>query len=118
MECILREDICNNYIFAQLIISINLTILDLIKWLIYYMLKTIIILQYLQKNMVKDGDAGCFIGSINSNVYFLILMISTNINDIVAGEIVKGLYGNYKSKKKTSTEKLLIANVTNDCCDV
>src|SRR5271156_6186884 len=121
-QCLLTWNAYYEKIYAiitfLLIISISLTILDLIKWLIYYMLKTIIILQYLQKNMAKDGDAGCFIGSINSNVYFLILMISTNINDIVAGEIVKGLYGNYKSIKTSTTEKLMIVNVTNDCCDV
>jgi len=113
-QCLLTWNPFYKNVFAVitflLMLSTSLTLIDLLKWFIYYTFKKHVLLQYLQKPMMKNTlMIGYFAGTLSVDLYFLILMISTNVNDVIASEIVKELYlisiTLSKSKKQNDDEK-------------
>jgi hypothetical protein len=70
---------------------------DLLKWSIYYILKERILLQYLKKPATGAAattsvDGRHFSKIMTSDLFFIIIMISINVNDVVASEIVNELF--------------------------
>ena len=69
-------------IWLLIIVSIFVTIVDIGKWSAFLICKQRILHKYIK---------GLFSKNINADLYFLILIISVNVNDILACEIVREL---------------------------
>jgi hypothetical protein len=102
LQCLLTWNYYYEKIFAfitcLLIIAMFLTFLDLFKWSFYYLFKQRVLTQYLNRSlssmMVKtvENVGGDFSNLMSVDLYFIILMISFNINDIIASEVVFAIY--------------------------
>jgi hypothetical protein len=87
-------------IFILLILSMILTLIDLTKWALYYMFKDYVLRQYLQSATKNNNiEIGYFVKTVNPDLYFVILMISVNVNNHIATDILKELYSKYSNNK-------------------
>lgn len=91
-QCLLTWNIYYEKIFSLttclLLFSVFLVVCDLLKWTIYYIRKQSILQHYL-----KNGtNVEHFSKHVSKDMFFLIIMISSNVNDFVAGELVNELY--------------------------
>jgi len=86
-QCVLTGNTLYEKIFSLIwlliIISIFVTIVDIFKWCTFFICKQRILYKYINNRSVQ------FSKMINGDLYFLILMISVNVNDILACEIVE-----------------------------
>ena len=73
--------------------SATATTADFIKWIIYYVLKRRVLARYL-----KRTDSNQFSNQLNSDQYFIILMIAPNVNDITANELATEMYLQYSDR--------------------
>ena len=111
-QCILTFNRYYEKVFAfvtlLIVLSMALTLIDLIKWAIYYVFKQCVLVHYLDRKAVynkkKKELIGEFSETITADLYFTILMIGTNINNIVATEVLNEMYITFISKRQR-TEK-------------
>jgi len=96
-QCVLTGNVLYEKIFSLLWFMIGfcllITLFDIFKWITFYTLKSQILLNLLKHPKVDVGD---FCKTINADLFFILLMISANVNDIVAGEIIGSIYNIYK----------------------
>ena len=102
-QCLLTWNPFYEKIFAittcLLLLSVLLVLCDTIKWAIYYQLKERILTQYLM-NMKKqksnaaayEKDVKYFTKLVTTDLFFIIIMISKNVNDWIASEIFNELF--------------------------
>ena len=86
-------------IYCLLIISIVVTIINIIKWVIFYIIKGYILSRYLKRKISKD-----FVSSISADMYFII----SRVNNITASEIINELYISFKTSYQESEAYPLI----------
>jgi hypothetical protein len=99
-QCLLTWMTFYEKIFALttclLVICLILVVCDLVKWGIYYILKQRILLQYLKKPTIAaaavSADGRHFSNLMTTDLFFIIIMISINVNDVIASEIVNELF--------------------------
>jgi Innexin len=110
VQCILLYNCYYEKVFAfitfLIVLSMVLTMMDVIKWVIFYVFKPFVLLYYLDFNSVlhknnniiksKDDLFTTFVKSMSLDLYFSILMIGCNVNHIIAMEVLNELYGNFK----------------------
>jgi hypothetical protein len=110
-QCILTFNRYYEKVFAfvtlLIVLSMALTLIDLMKWAIYYIFKQYVLVHYLDRKAAlmynssnKKEVIGDFIASITVDLYFTILMIATNINSIIATEVLNELYITFKTKRR------------------
>jgi hypothetical protein len=110
-QCILTFNRYYEKVFAfvtlLIVLSMALTLIDLMKWAIYYVFKQYVLVHYLDRKAAlmynssnKKEVIGDFIASITVDLYFTILMIATNINSIIATEVLNELYITFKTKRQ------------------
>jgi hypothetical protein len=95
-QCLLTWMTFYEKIFALttclLVICLILLVCDLLKWSIYYIFKQRILLQYLKKPAATSADGRHFSNIMTTDLFFIIIMISINVNDVIASEIVNELF--------------------------
>ena len=65
------------------------TLIDFMKRSIYFIFKGIVLSKYLRRTKFR-----AFSKQLNADLYFIILMVSSNVNDITASELTNELLNN------------------------
>ena len=70
-----------------MLFSVIVTTTDFIKWVNYFIFKGTVFSKYLKRTKFE-----AFSKQLNTDLYFIILMISSNVNDITASELTNELF--------------------------
>ena len=100
-QCLLTWNVFYSKIFSiitgLLLLCVALILCDLVKWFIYFLLKERILLGYLMKNeMLPHRESMvAFVKTMTIDLYFIVIMISLNVNNIIAHELVTEMFSKY-----------------------
>ena len=102
-QCLLTWNVFYSKIFSiitgLLLLCVLLILCDLVKWFIYLLLKERILLGYLMKKNEmlphRRESMVAFVKTITIDLYFLLIMISLNVNNIIAHELVNEMFSKY-----------------------
>jgi hypothetical protein len=106
-QCVLTWNVFYSKIFSiitgLLLLCVVLVLCDLVKWFIYFLLKERILLGYLKKNEMlplpqqhrESIAVVAFVKTMTIDLYFLVIMISLNVNNIIAHELVNEMFSKY-----------------------
>jgi len=70
-----------------MLFSVKVTTIDFIKWVNYFIFKGTVLSKYLKRSKFE-----AFSKQLNTDLYFIILMVSSNDNDITASELINELF--------------------------
>ena len=76
-----------------MVFSAIVALIDFIKWLIYLCFKGYVLSKYLKRTKFN-----AFSKQLNADLYFIILIVSSNVNDITASELTNELFAQHMDK--------------------